>query len=55
MVMAVREDAREKIVQTIPVAAWARPRKSIDRGLLTTDDAAFTTGAEFPSTVDSMG
>jgi acetoacetyl-CoA reductase len=48
MVMAVREDVREKIIQTIPVKRLGKAEEigSIV-GWLTTDDAAFTTGAEF--------
>jgi acetoacetyl-CoA reductase len=48
MVMAVREDVREKIIQTIPVRRLGRAEEigSIC-GWLTTDDAGFTTGAEF--------
>jgi acetoacetyl-CoA reductase len=47
MVMAVREDVREKIIQTIPVRRLGRAEEigSIC-GWLTTDDAGFTTGAE---------
>jgi len=48
MVMAVREDVREKIVQTIPVKRWARRRKSHRSWPgCTTEDAGFTTGARF--------
>jgi acetoacetyl-CoA reductase len=48
MVMAVREDVREKIIQTIPVRRLGKAEEigSIV-GWLTTDDAGFTTGAEF--------
>ena len=48
MVMAVREDVREKIIQTIPVRRLGRAEEigSIC-GWLATDDAGFTTGAEF--------
>ncbi len=48
MVMAVREDVREKIIQTIPVRRLGRAEEigSIV-GWLTTEDAGFTTGAEF--------
>jgi acetoacetyl-CoA reductase len=48
MVMAVREDVREKIIQTIPVKRLGKAEEigSIV-GWLTTEDAAFTTGAEF--------
>jgi acetoacetyl-CoA reductase len=47
MVMAVREDVREKIIQTIPVKRLGRAEEigSIV-GWLTTDDAGYTTGAE---------
>ncbi len=48
MVMAVREDVREKIIQTIPVRRLGKAEEigSIV-GWLTTDDAGFTTGADF--------
>ena len=48
MVMSVREDVREKIIQTIPVKRLGRAEEigSIC-GWLTTDDAGFTTGADF--------
>lgn len=48
MVMAVREDVREKIIQTIPVRRLGKAEEigSIC-GWLTTDDAGFTTGADF--------
>jgi acetoacetyl-CoA reductase len=48
MVMAVREDVREKIIQTIPVKrlGMAEEIGSIV-GWLTTNEAGFTTGAEF--------
>jgi len=48
MVMAVREDVREKIIQTIPVRRLGRAEEigSIC-GWLATDDAGFTTGADF--------
>ena len=48
MVMAVREDVREKIIQTIPVKRLGKAEEigSIC-GWLATDDAGFTTGAEF--------
>lgn len=48
MVMAVREDVREKIIQQIPVRrlGMAEEIGSIV-GWLTTDEAGFTTGAEF--------
>ena len=47
MVMAVREDVRDKIIQTIPVKRLGRAEEigSIC-GWLTTDDAGYTTGAE---------
>jgi acetoacetyl-CoA reductase len=48
MVMAVREDVREKIIQTIPVKRLGKAEEIASIvGWLTTDDAAFTTGAEF--------
>jgi len=48
MVMAVREDVREKIIQTIPVKRLGKAEEigSIV-GWLTTDDGGFTTGADF--------
>jgi acetoacetyl-CoA reductase len=48
MVMAVREDVREKIIATIPVKRLGRAEEigSIV-GWLTTDDAGYTTGADF--------
>ena len=48
MVMAVREDVREKIIQTIPVKRFGKAEEigSIC-AWLTSDDAGFTTGAEF--------
>ncbi len=48
MVMAVREDVREKIIQTIPVKRLGKAAEigSIC-GWLSTDDAGFTTGADF--------
>ncbi|MCM5569121.1 acetoacetyl-CoA reductase [Burkholderiaceae bacterium FT117] len=48
MVMAVREDVREKIIQTIPVRRLGKAEEigSIC-SWLTTDDAGFTTGADF--------
>jgi len=48
MVMAVREDVREKIIQTIPVKRLGKAEEigSIV-GWLTTEDAGFTTGADF--------
>ena len=48
MVMAVREDVREKIIQTIPVKRLGKAEEIASIvGWLTTDDAGFTTGAEF--------
>jgi acetoacetyl-CoA reductase len=48
MVMAVREDVREKIIQTIPVKRLGRAEEIASVvGWLTTDDAGFTTGADF--------
>jgi acetoacetyl-CoA reductase len=48
MVMSVREDVRDKIIQTIPVKRLGKAEEigSIV-GWLATDDAGFTTGAEF--------
>jgi acetoacetyl-CoA reductase len=48
MVMAVREDVREKIIQTIPVKRLGKAEEigSIC-GWLATDDAGFATGADF--------
>lgn len=48
MVMAVREDVREKIIQSIPVRRLGRAEEigSIC-GWLATEDAGFTTGADF--------
>ena len=48
MVMAVREEVREKIIQTIPVKRLGKAEEigSIV-GWLTTDDGGFTTGADF--------
>ena len=48
MVMAVREDVREKIIQTIPVKRLGKAEEigSIV-GWLTTNDGGFTTGADF--------
>ena len=48
MVMAVREDVRDKIIQTIPVRRFGKAEEigSIV-GWLATDDSGFTTGAEF--------
>jgi len=47
MVMAVREDVRDKIIASIPVRRLGRPEEigSIC-GWLSSDDASFTTGAE---------
>ena len=48
MVMAVREDVREKIIQTIPVKRFGRAEEIASIvGWLTTEDAGFTTGADF--------
>jgi acetoacetyl-CoA reductase len=48
MVMAVREDVREKIIQTIPVKRLGRAEEIASMvGWLSTDDAGFSTGAEF--------
>jgi acetoacetyl-CoA reductase len=48
MVMAVREDVREKIIATIPVKRFGKAEEigSIV-GWLTTDEAGYTTGADF--------
>ena len=48
MVMAVREDVREKIIATIPVKRLGKAEEigSIC-GWLSTDDAGYTTGADF--------
>jgi acetoacetyl-CoA reductase len=49
MVLAVREDVREKIIQQIPVKRLGRAEEIASIvGWLTTDDAAFATGADFP-------
>jgi acetoacetyl-CoA reductase len=46
--MAVREDVREKIIQTIPVKRLGRAEEIASIvGWLATDDAGFTTGADF--------
>ncbi len=48
MVMAVREDVREKIIQTIPVKRLGRAEEIASIvGWLSTDAGGFTTGAEF--------
>jgi acetoacetyl-CoA reductase len=48
MVMAVREDVREKIIQTIPVKRLGKAEEIASIvGWLTTEDAGFTTGADF--------
>jgi len=48
MVMAVREDVREKIIQTIPVKRLGKAEEIASVvGWLTTEDAGFTTGADF--------
>jgi acetoacetyl-CoA reductase len=48
MVMAVREDVREKIIQSIPVKRLGRAEEIASMcGWLSTDDAGFSTGADF--------
>jgi len=48
MVMAVREDVRDKIIQSIPVKRLGKAEEIASIvGWLTTDDAGFTTGADF--------
>ena len=48
MVMAVREDLREKIIQQIPVRRLGKAEEIASIvGWLASDDAGFTTGAEF--------
>lgn len=48
MVMAVREEVREKIVQSIPVKRLGKAEEIASVvGWLTTEDAGFTTGADF--------
>jgi acetoacetyl-CoA reductase len=48
MVMAVREDVREKIIQTIPVKRLGRAEEIASMvGWLASEDSAFSTGAEF--------
>jgi len=48
MVMAVREDVREKIIQTIPVKRLGRAEEIASIvGWIASEDAAFSTGAEF--------
>ena len=48
MVMAVREDVREKIIQTIPVKRLGKAEEIGSICVwLSSDDAGFTTGAEF--------
>jgi len=48
MVMAVREDVREKIIQTIPVKRLGKAEEIASIvAWLTTDDAGFPTGADF--------
>ncbi|HVL57663.1 MAG TPA: acetoacetyl-CoA reductase [Burkholderiaceae bacterium] len=48
MVMAVREDVREKIVATIPVRRLGRPEEIASIvAWIATDDAGFATGADF--------
>ncbi|MEF9996159.1 MAG: beta-ketoacyl-ACP reductase [Burkholderiaceae bacterium] len=49
MVLAVREDVREKIIQTIPVKRLGKAEEIASIvAWLVSDDAAFTTGADFP-------
>ena len=48
MVMAVREDVREKIIQSIPVRRFGRAEEIASIvGWLSTEEAGFTTGADF--------
>jgi acetoacetyl-CoA reductase len=48
MVMAVREDVREKIIQSIPVGRLGKAEEIASIvGWLTTEEAGFTTGADF--------
>jgi acetoacetyl-CoA reductase len=48
MVMSVREDVREKIIQSIPVKRLGRAEEIASVvGWLSTEDAGFTTGADF--------
>jgi acetoacetyl-CoA reductase len=48
MVMAVREDVREKIIQSIPVRRLGRAEEIASIvGWLSTEEAGFTTGADF--------
>jgi acetoacetyl-CoA reductase len=48
MVMSVREDVRDKIVQTIPVKRLGRAEEiGSVVGWLSSEDAGFTTGADF--------
>ena len=48
MVMAVREDVREKIIATIPVKRLGRAEEIASIcGWLSSDDAGFSTGAEY--------
>jgi len=48
MVMAVREDVRERIIQTIPVKRFGRAEEIASIvAWVASDDAAFSTGAEF--------
>jgi acetoacetyl-CoA reductase len=48
MVMAVREEVREKIIQTIPVRRLGNAEEIASIvGWLSSEDAGFTTGAEF--------
>ncbi len=48
MVMAVREDVREKIIQTIPVRRLGKAEEIASMcGWIASEDSAFATGAEF--------
>jgi acetoacetyl-CoA reductase len=48
MVMAVKEEVREKIIQTIPVKRLGKAEEIASVvGWLATEDAGFTTGADF--------
>lgn len=49
MVMAIREDVREKLVQSIPVKRLGRPEEIAALvAWLASDDAAYATGAIYP-------
>ncbi len=49
MVLTVREDVREKIIQTIPVKRLGKAEEIASIvAWLVSEDAAFTTGADFP-------